>query len=37
MFIKNKADGNICYKCTVRLFEDSEVFECEFGVSFVQS
>ncbi|CAD7085481.1 unnamed protein product [Hermetia illucens] len=27
---RSKNEGNIVYKCTVRLLEDSEVLECEF-------
>ncbi|GAB0086805.1 FERM domain-containing protein [Sergentomyia squamirostris] len=27
---KSKNEGNIVYKCTVRLLEDADVLECEF-------
>lgn len=28
-----KSRGDIVYKCTVRLLEDTEILECEFHVS----
>jgi len=29
---RSKNEGNIVYKCTVRLLDDSDVLECEFQV-----
>lgn len=29
---KSRNEGNIVYKCTVRLLEDLDVLECEFQV-----
>lgn len=31
---KARSEGNVVYKCTVRLLEDDEILECEFQVSF---
>lgn len=30
-----KSRGDIVYKCTVRLLEDTEILECEFHVSSI--
>lgn len=30
---KGRNEGNVVYKCTVRLLEDDEILECEFQVS----
>lgn len=30
-----KSRGDIVYKCTVRLLEDTEILECEFHVSYL--
>lgn len=27
-----KGDGNVVYKCTVKLLEDTEILECEYKV-----
>lgn len=32
-----KSRGDIVYKCTVRLLEDTEILECEFHVSFTKT
>lgn len=32
---KSRSEGNVVYKCTVRLLEDDEILECEFQVSLV--
>lgn len=32
---KNKNDGNIVYKCTIRLLDDADILECEFQVKFI--
>ena len=29
---RGKNEGNVVYKCTVQLLEDSDVLECEFQV-----
>lgn len=29
---KSRSEGNVVYKCTVRLLEDLDVLECEFQV-----
>lgn len=32
---KSRSEGNVVYKCTVRLLEDLDVLECEFQVNFI--
>lgn len=34
---KNKNDGNVVYKCTIRLLEDADILECEFQVQELQN
>lgn len=34
---KNKNEGNVVYKCTIRLLEDTDILECEFQVSSYES
>lgn len=33
---KSRNEGNIVYKCTVRLLEDVDVLECEFQVDWIR-